>query len=64
MAAQPIPPDPFTALAASASQLHELYGEFVKAGFSELQAFALTTKLLTESMRVAAPCQHCGRIRE
>jgi hypothetical protein len=41
------PPDPITQLAEAAASLHELFREYVKAGFTEQQALFLTGKVLT-----------------
>ena len=43
-----------TALAAAAASLHEMYTSFVEAGFSESQALALVTAVVT-SMGHNAP---------
>lgn len=44
-------PFPVTDLAASAIQIHELYTEFVNAGFTELQAFALVQTYIAAAFR-------------
>lgn len=40
------PQEPLTALAEAATQLHELYGAYVHAGFSEAQAMQLVVALV------------------
>ncbi len=44
------PPDPMTGLAEAAVQLHELFREYVKAGFSEQQALYLVARILAASV--------------
>lgn len=41
-----MPQDPMTDLAASASQLHELYQAYVDAGFSEAQSMQLVCEII------------------
>lgn len=47
---QPMPPDPITALAASAVQLHELLRANVAAGFTEQQAMQIVLTVLSASI--------------
>lgn len=47
----PLPVDPVTALAAAATQLHELYESYVAAGFTEEQAL----RLVVAALQVVAP---------
>lgn len=58
------PPDPFTVLGSGMAQLHELYVGACEAGFTPSQAFELARVTFVESMRLAHPCPHCGRVRE
>jgi hypothetical protein len=53
MADDELPTDPFTELAASAVQLHELYLSWVDAGFTEAQAMELTNTTLGTSISAA-----------
>ncbi|MBZ6207560.1 hypothetical protein KVH31_13730 [Streptomyces olivaceus] len=44
------PQDPITQLAAAAVQLHELYGAYIAAGFTDVQAFELVKVTLAASV--------------
>ncbi|MFE9286727.1 hypothetical protein [Streptomyces olivaceus] len=46
----PCPQDPVTHLAAATVQLHELYGAYIAAGFTEAQALELVKVVLAVSM--------------
>jgi hypothetical protein len=46
-----MPQDPMTDLAASATQLHELYQAYVDAGFNEQQAMRLVCEILRNGMQ-------------
>lgn len=45
-----LPPSPMTELAEAASSMHELFTEWVKAGFTERQALYLCGQVLRGSM--------------
>jgi hypothetical protein len=40
------PPDPFTALAAGAAGVHEMYVSFLQSGFSESHAIYLVASMM------------------
>lgn len=40
------PADPFTGLTAAAAELHEMYSEFVNAGFTDAQALQLVISII------------------
>ena len=40
-------PDPMTAMAEGAAQLHEMYVAYMEAGFSEQRAFDLVCQLMS-----------------
>lgn len=44
-------PLPITDLGAAAIQIHELFTEFVSAGFTEVQAFALVQTYIAAAFR-------------
>lgn len=44
------PEDPMTPLAQSASQMHELYLQYVAAGFTEAQALELVKAVIIGSL--------------
>jgi hypothetical protein len=46
-----MPSDPVSDLAMGAAQIHELYAEYVAAGFTKKQAMSLVLTMLTESLR-------------
>jgi hypothetical protein len=45
-----MPADPFSAMAAAAVSLHEMYRSFVTAGFSEAQAFELVRSMVVRQL--------------
>lgn len=51
MAPQGLPPSPFTDLAATAVQMHELFTAWVNAGFTEEQAMQMMCTILAGATR-------------
>jgi hypothetical protein len=43
-------PDPITALAEGAAQMHEMYAAYIDAGFPEPRAFELVKEMLAMTM--------------
>lgn len=50
-----IPPDPVSALAEGAAQIHELFTAYMNAGFARQEALYLVGVILTAGMRGQPP---------
>jgi hypothetical protein len=51
MAAGDLPPDPVTAMAEGAAQLHELYASYVAAGFRRREALELVKAVMVAAFQ-------------
>jgi hypothetical protein len=48
-----LPPDPLTALAAGAAQMHELFRAYIGSGFTEAQAMQMICAMLEAMIKKA-----------